>query len=200
MANFNAYLPLLQAVEGGYQNISTDPGNFNSLGQQVGTNYGISARFYETVINRPPSVLDMRNISKTEAEGIFKTFFWDKNSADKINNQQMAQTIIDHHVNAGNGAKLAQELLNDEFGFNVSEDNQIGPESLSALNSVNPRLFVELYNELRKQHYLKVNNSTFLEGWLIRLRKFAYNNPKRTSIGVVIGLGLGAVLLFNVLK
>ena len=112
----------------------------------------------------------------------------------------MAQTIIDHHVNAGNGAKLAQELLNDEFGFNVSEDNQIGPESLSALNSVNPRLFVELYNELRKQHYLKVNNSTFLEGWLIRLRKFAYNNPKRTSIGVVIGLGLGAVLLFNVLK
>jgi lysozyme family protein len=34
MANFNLFIPILQKIEGGYQQLSKDRGNYNSLGQK----------------------------------------------------------------------------------------------------------------------------------------------------------------------
>ncbi len=190
MASFAAYLPLLQQVEGGVQKNPADPGNYNSLGQLVGTNLGISARFYESVIKRPPSEADMRNLTKEKANPLFKAYFWDKCKADSINNQAIANTIVDHHINAGSGVKLAQQVLNDRFGYNMAEDNGMGPITLKAINEVNPAQFVSIYNDARAAYYKKIGNSTFLNGWLIRLKDFAYSNPGKTiSAGAILLIG-----------
>jgi lysozyme family protein len=187
MANFAAYLPLLQQAEGGFQKLPSDPGNYNSRGELVGTNHGISARFYEDVIKRPPTEADMRAITKATAEPIFKTYFWDKVQADNIKNQSVANTVVDHHVNAGRGVKLAQEVLNSRFGFSLAVDNSMGPKTLAALNQANPAQFVAIYNEARADYYKSIGNSTFLSGWLTRLKKFAYANPGTTiSVGALI--------------
>ena len=179
MAIFSAYLPLLQQVEGGFQKLTEDPGNYNSLGQLVGTNYGISARFYEGIINRPPSEQDIRNITKSQAATLYRQKFWNSQRADEIISQPMANTIIDHHVNSGRGAQLAQQTLNRHFGFNLVVDNQIGNNTLSALNSVNESRFVELYNEGRANHYRSIGNETFIEGWLKRLESFGGTLKKK---------------------
>lgn len=190
MASFAVYLPLLQQVEGGFQKLAADPGNYNSLGQLVGTNWGISARFYEGIINRPPTETDMRNLKKDTATGLFRTHFWNRARANEINNQAIANTIVDHHINTGSGVKLAQQVLNDRFGYRLAEDNAMGPITLKAINEVNPAQFVAIYNEARANYYKKIGNSTFIGGWLKRLKKFAYENPGKT-------IGFGSVLLLG---
>lgn len=173
-------------VEGGYQADPADQGNYNSLGQLVGTNRGISARFYEGIIKRPPTVADIINIGRLEAENLYHTHFWNKCRANEINNQAMANTIVDHHVNAGTGVRLAQETLNKHFGYTMPTDNAMGPITLKALNEVNPAQFVNLYNKGREDHYRKIGGK-FLSGWLARLQKFAYAHPVATiSTGAII--------------
>jgi lysozyme family protein len=199
MANFENYLPLLLKVEGGYQANPEDRGNFNSLGVLVGTQRGISARFYEDIINRPPSVDDIKAISKTRATNLFRTHFWNKLKANSINNQSVANTVVDHQVNAGDGASLAQSTLNNYFNKNLAVDNAIGPLSLAAINSVDSKQFVEKFNQGRERHYRSLSNSpTFLEGWLIRLQQFGWEYgtmaaPTKSSVLlpllVVAGIG-----------
>ena len=197
MASFYTYLPLLQQVEGGFQKNPKDPGNFNSKGELVGTNYGISARFYEGIIGRPPSEADIRAITKSFAQKIFLDHFWNAQKADQIVNQAMANTIIDHQVNAGDGVRLAQKVLNHHFGFNLSSDNQVGPKTLKALNSVQPAEFVTIYNKARADHYRRIGNATFIEGWLIRLGKFAVEHQKPISLFTVAAVATAGFLLYN---
>lgn len=197
MASFYTYLPLLQQVEGAFQINRNDPGNYNSEKQLVGTNYGISARFYEGIIGRPPTEADMRAITKDQAQKIFLDYFWNAQKADQINSQAMANTIIDHQVNAGDGVRLAQRVLNNHFGFNLSTDNKVGPITLNALNSVHPGEFVTIYNQARADHYRRIGNATFLEGWLIRLGKFAVDYQKPISVFAIVAIAAGGFFLYN---
>lgn len=198
MANFYSYLPLLQQVEGGFQKLPDDPGNYNSLGDLVGTNYGISARFYESIINVPPTEQEMRGITKTEAEQLFRDYFWNAQRANEIVNQSVANTIIDHHVNAGSGALLAQRVLNRHFGYNMAEDNQVGPVTLKALNSVDPQSFVKIYNEARASYYRSLN-STFEAGWLKRLTSFAFEHSG-ISLIAVLAVATAGILMYHHFK
>lgn len=197
MASFYTYLPLLQQVEGGFQKNPNDKGNYNSKGDLVGTNYGISARFYEGIIGRPPTEADMRAITKAQAQKIFLDYFWNAQKADQIVSQAIANTVIDHQVNAGDGVRLAQRVLNNHFRFNLSVDNQVGPNTLNALNSVDPGKFVTIYNEARADHYRRIGNATFLEGWLVRLSRFAVEYQKPISIFVVVAIAAGGFFIYN---
>ena len=202
MASFYSYLPLLQQVEAGFQKLAKDHGNYNSLGELVGTNYGISARFYETVIGRPPSEQDMRNITKSQAEQIFLDYFWNAENASQINSQAVANTIIDHQINAGNGVQIAQQVLNNSFGFNLDDDNVLGKNTLAALNSVDPAKFVTRYNDARAYFYThNSSSSVFASVWLNRLKKFAVTYREPLSIITIVTIAtVGFILYHNVLK
>lgn len=191
MASFYKYIPLLQQVEGGYQADPDDDGNYNSLGELAGTNYGISARFYERILGYPPKKADMLAITEADAKHIFKQYFWRANNAAKINNQAVANTVIDHQVNAGRGIKLAQTTLNRYFGQNLDVDGVMGPNTLAALNSVDARQFVKIYNEQREDYYRSLGGK-YVNGWLIRLAKFAYQHT-----GNVTGLLLASTALIG---
>lgn len=193
MANFNTYIPLLQQVEGGFQKNPKDRGNYNSLDQLIGTNFGISTGFYEGIIGRPPTLADMMAITKTRAAELYRVYFWNAQRASEINSQAIANTIIDHQVNAGNGVLVAQKLLNARFGFSIGVDNRIGNQSLAAINSVDVGKFVTLFNEQRAEHYrTRSNSDEFAAGWLRRLTKFAveYQSPiSLFTIGAVATIG-----------
>ena len=72
MASFQIFQATLKTIEGGYQAIVADNGNYNSLGQLIGTNHGISAIALEEYLGRVPSVSDMKNLSYSTALIIFK--------------------------------------------------------------------------------------------------------------------------------
>jgi lysozyme family protein len=200
MASFDKYLPLLMQVEGGYQNNPNDKGNYNSKGELVGTQYGVSARWYETVLGRPPKVSDMKAISQQYATSLYQRYFWDAKKASAINDQAVANTVIDHDVNAGNGIKLAQRTLNNHFGYNLSEDGIMGSNTLNALNSVDPQKFVFHYNFSRAEYYKGLKNKTFTKGWLKRLESFAGNYKTSSNILLIASLIGAGYYAFKHLK
>ena len=176
MAKFEEFIHLLDKVEGGYQNLSGDSGNYNSLHQNVGTNHGISARFYEDVINRPPKVSDMKDITLEKAKQLYKKYFWDDVQGDLITNQSVANIICDGAVNGVEGSigKIVQRVLVNTFGKSLSIDGDIGVKTAQAINSVNQaQLFTAILNS-RKNYYTNLGGE-FLNSWLNRLKTFVYS-------------------------
>ena len=179
MANFNLFIPILQQVEGGYQNLVKDDGNYNSLGQRVGTNFGISARFYEGIINRPPTVADIKAITKDKAKQLYKIYFWDDVHGDSLTNQSVANLITDHAVNGGEGSigKIVQRILVNDFGKVLTIDGDIGPKTAAVINSVNQPVLFDKIKAARKSFYYSLGGD-FLNSWLDRLTKFTYTEKK----------------------
>ncbi|WP_299673249.1 glycosyl hydrolase 108 family protein [uncultured Tenacibaculum sp.] len=176
MASYELFKNSIEQAEGGYQNFKKDEGNKNSKGERVGTNHGISARFYEQIIGKPPTVEDMLAITKFEAHILFKNEFWDKSKADQINSQAVAETIVDHAINAGNGAagEVVQTTLNKYFNKNLIVDKSIGNKTVQAINSVNSNQLFEKLSIARLEDYkTKPTYSTFGHAWRTRVYDLA---------------------------
>jgi len=175
MANFNLFIPILQKIEGGYQNLSGDDGNKNSLGQLVGTNYGISARFYEGIIKRPPTVADMKAITKEKAKQLYKKHFWDDIQGDKLINQSIANLIADHAINSGEFpiGNIVQRILKNDFGKAIKIDGDIGSITAPIINSVNQKTLFDKIKVARANYYNGLGGQ-FLNSWLNRLKNFEF--------------------------
>ncbi len=176
MASFELYANTVSVFEGGYQNKDSDRGNFNSLGENVGTNHGISARFYENKIGRPPTKLDMLSITKDQAKAFFKNDFWNVLKANSIQSQAVAENIVDHGINSGPGtiAKIVQNVLNTYFGKNLKVDGSIGMLTVNAINNVNnqDKLFSKIA-QYRLKDYEENNNKDWFKIWENRVFKLA---------------------------
>lgn len=195
MADFQTAYLLVADAEGGYQDHPNDTGNYNSLGQLVGTNYGISAPVYEEWIGRPPTRSDMQAITPAIARQIFRVNYWNDIRGDQITSQAVANIFFDGRVNHGRtGTRIMQRVLG------VSVDGIVGPVTLGAINAANPAALVENYRQARQDfyHQLVANNpdyGVFLQGWLNRLAQFA-----GSAGGVASGGILAALLLYFILN
>lgn len=191
MANYEISYTRTAANEGGYQANPSDSGNYNSAGQLVGTNWGISAKVYEDWIGHPPTASEMMNMPKSTAKAIFKAKFWNKIQGDQLPNQYVADILFDGVVNHGQGVRLAQEVLN------VATDNNFGPQTFNALVNTPPAEFYNKYKERRRQYYYQLAQNPgqmgFLNGWLKRLDK--YNDFPNGNGATLAGGGILAVLI-----
>lgn len=186
MASFAIAYELVKAAEGGYQNHASDEGNYNSLGQLVGTNHGVSAKKYERIIGRPPTAADMRNLTAAEAREIFRQDEWRRIQGDRILDQQVANIFFDGAVNHGRGIHLMQEVLG------VTPDGVVGPQTLTAINTADSQRLYLAYKERRRQYYHEIvawkpSQAVFLEGWLRRLERFdAYTAAAAGGTGILL--------------
>lgn len=206
MASFEIFRTTLKSIEGGYQAIPSDDGNYNSIGQLIGTKYGISAIALEKYLGRIPSVSDMKDLSYSTALIIFKNEYWDKLKGDYINNQAIAETIVDHGVNSGRTTttKIVQTVLNQYFGKNLVIDGIIGTNTINAINSVNANDFFVKFSAARESYYRSLSKfSIFGESWLGRIQtiaqKFNIDIAKAATfgIGTILVLSLVALYLIN---
>jgi lysozyme family protein len=174
MADFTRAIKFVLEKEGGYQALVADRGNYNSAGQLIGTNYGISAPILERYLGRLPTVNDMKTLSQNTAVEIYKRFFWDRMRGDQINNLAVALAIFDWYVNAGLPAlTFAQSIAG------VTADGIIGPNSIRAINSQDSLIFFNRYQAVRKSWYeglvkRRPSNQVFLRGWLRRVDSIKY--------------------------
>lgn len=173
MADFNTAQERVADWEGAYQVLPQDSGNYNSLGQLVGTNWGINAKVYESWIQYPPTISDMMNMPLEIARLIFKLRFWDKIKGDDIQNQFVANIFYDGAVN--HGVSLMTKFVQRILG--VNDDGIVGPITLGAINSANP---ADLYNAIKQtriEFYQDIvdrepDQEIFLNGWLNRINSF----------------------------
>jgi lysozyme family protein len=170
MADIRLYSPLLWKEEGGFTNNPADPGG--------ATNHGITLYTYEVYCAKigkaKPTVQDLKKLTQPVWLNIVKTMYWDMWQADKINNQSVAEILVDWYYNSGIwGIKIPQKLLA------LKEDGIVGAITLSTINSMNQeKLFTMIYNA-RKTFYINIvkNNpkeSIFLKGWMNRLANFTF--------------------------
>lgn len=106
---------------------------------------------------------------------VMKPHYWDKWKADQINNQSLANIVVDWMWGSGAwGIKYPQRILE------VVSDGIVGPKTLVAINNYPDQsdLFKKLWLR-RKQHFEDIvkadpTQAAFLKGWLNRLNDFKY--------------------------
>lgn len=185
---FNYAIDFYLKNEGGYQAFPQDTGNYNSKGELVGTNFGVSAKKYESYIGIAPTKETMQNMAKSTAINIYK-IDWNKWKLETINDVFIASHIFDILENHGftNGSKIVQRTINYFSVAPVSVDGILGSKSISSINQIisNGQTIsfnTELVNE-RKNFYNQIGNDTFITGWLNRASK--YINYKHIAISVL---------------
>ena len=166
MANFNIYAPKLKVFEGGRSFHPKDKGG--------ATNRGVTLTTFRRIFGQDKTIDDLWNMTEGEWLVVMSEEHWDVCKADKIDNQSIAEIIVDWYVNSGiAGIRRTQEIAG------VKPDGIIGPKSLAAINSANQK---ELFDRLwsgRHQFYLNIvkrdpSQKEFLKGWMNRLNAFKF--------------------------
>jgi lysozyme family protein len=118
---------------------------------------------------------DVKNLTKQEAEAIYKKNYWDKLKGDQINSQSIAEILFDYGVLSGIGkaSKVIQELVG------VSADGVIGPKTIEAINNQDPKNLFDRIKMNRRSYFDQIvkNNPSqkrFLLGWNNRNNSFVF--------------------------
>ena len=164
MAKYTKLIGKVLKHEGGYA------GNIDGM---TCTMKGVTLATYRKYFGKDKNCKDLKEITDSEWEHIFKKGFWDRWKADEIENQSIANLLVDWCWASGvYGIKLPQRVLG------VKDDGIVGPKTLKAINDYpnKKELFDKLWNR-RKKHFqdiAKNGKEKFLKGWLNRLNDFKY--------------------------
>ena len=167
MADYTKLIPKIKMWEGGFSNHPNDKGG--------ATNSGVTIATYRSVFGKNKTVQDLKNMSEEEWNYIFKTRYWDKWKADEIENQSIAEFLVDWTWCSGvYGIKYPQQVLG------VAADGIVGKKTISAVNNYYDKktLFDKLWNR-RKKHFDDIvrrnpSQRVFYKGWTRRLNSYKY--------------------------
>lgn len=179
-------------MEGGYQAMPADVGNY-ACGNLVGTNMGVSAVAWQQWQGRCPTVSDMRNLTPADALAFYR-WYWNYYNIDGINNQALAELVLNNTMGAPKRAAEAEQRALQRMGYNVEEDGARGPITLAALNDAARKDLQRIYNLVREEwiSYLNTINSQFRAGWINRMNR---HFPPMEGNTQMAGSGLIGVLL-----
>lgn len=171
MASVDILNPFILSWEGGFVDDPCDAGGATNKGVTIAT---WRSQGYDKNGDGVIDVHDLKMISDHDACTILKRNYWDRWKADDIEDQSIANILVDWVWGSGSyGIRIPQRLLG------VQVDGIVGSKTISALNSQDPReLFDKIHN--RRREYLesickcRIANQKFLRGWLRRLDSIQY--------------------------
>ena len=117
---------------------------------------------------------DLKNITDAQWIYIFKNGYWDKWKADKIDNQSVANILVDWVYLSGEATiKKVQRLLR------VTEDGVVGNVTIARLNSLDAKILFDDIKKLRLEYIDEIcrkrpQNIKFRNGWVRRLNNITY--------------------------
>jgi lysozyme family protein len=202
---FQQILPEILKHEGYYSNHSNDRGGetYRGIARKFHPSWS-GWRIIDEEKRRKGSLPRNYKSKNTEIEPLveqfYKSKFWDRILLDQVNDSSMQRIIFDAYVNSrGNGIKVLQRVLRDQFGKNIAVDGAQGRMTVAAINSVNPKDLFEAYKTARASFYNAIatgGNKVFLKGWLNRLSSFKYTPA--LSATLLVGLTVGSFFLSNI--
>ena len=168
MAKAELLMPLLLRWEGGYVNDPEDLGGH--------TNKGVTLCTFRQFYGNNKTVEELKAITNEQWLHIFKKGYWDVCKADLIENQSMANLVVDFCYNSGDHAvKTLQKVLG------VSVDGIVGNITISELNKRCSRDFFYQYQSARINFLVDICisrplNRKFMNGWRNRILSYKFED------------------------
>ncbi|MEE9454040.1 MAG: holin-associated N-acetylmuramidase [Paracoccaceae bacterium] len=169
--------------EGGFVNDPDDPGGATNHGVTIHTlrRLGIDVDKDGDI-----DINDIRKLSRSRAIGIFREHYYARPGIAGLP-ELLQASVFDMYVNAGGAAiKILQRLLGD-FGFAVTIDGALGPQTIGATRQAFVRArnhFVDAYGIARRNYYYaladgRVSSRKYARrrdggkgGWILRAEEF----------------------------
>lgn len=120
---------------------------------------------------------DVKLLTKDDFHRVFKQNFWNACKADKIQDQSVANMLVDFAYNSG--VKRAATYLQLTLG--ITADGIIGNKTLFAINKSNGKRLFERFKKTREDYLKSIakgEQKDFLDGWLGRLSSITYGHLK----------------------
>ncbi|MDO4929627.1 MAG: glycosyl hydrolase 108 family protein [Bacteroidales bacterium] len=172
MADYKILKPFILSFEGGYTDDPYDLGGATYKGVTLSTYKSYCAqRGLPT-----PTKEDLRALTDTEWDDIFKGMYWDVWQADDIADQSVANILVDWVWASGAyGIKIPQRVLE------VAADGIVGAKTMAALNAQEPRtLFARLKQErldfIDRICKSRTANKRYKNGWVRRIESIKYGS------------------------
>lgn len=159
--NFAKCLDFTLKYEGGFVNNPHDPGG--------ATNMGVTQATLSSYRKKAVSVQDVKNLGLDEASEIYKILYWNHINGDNLPSG-VDLAVFDFAVNSGN-SRAAHTLQNI---IGVTADGQIGPATISAVNSYSATNLAQSICDKRKEFLQSLSTfSVFGRGWIPRVNACA---------------------------
>ena len=179
MSKIETLWPFILSWEGGFANVPGDRGGATKYGVTIST---WKAQGYDKDGDGDIDVDDLRLITPADAMEICRKNFWNRWKADRINDQSIANTLVDWVWGSGKyGITIPQAMLG------VKADGIVGEKTLAALNAQDSKTFFAKLQKRREQYLRDIcvsrpTNSKFLKGWLRRLNSIQYGSLTTNNI------------------
>lgn len=117
------------------------------------------------------------------AKHVYKIRYWDMLDGDFIGTDAVAAVLLSFAVNGG--IRISVKTLQSVLG--ITEDGQIGPQTIAELNSKDAETVVKLFKSEWEDFYRRIvllnpEKEKFLAGWLNRV-----NFPYPAQIPAIYG-------------
>lgn len=120
---------------------------------------------------------DIKLLTEDDFHRVFKQNYWNACKADKIQDQSVANMLVDFAYNSG--VKRAATYLQLTLG--ITADGIIGNKTLFAINKSNGKRLFERLKKTREDYLKSIAKGTqkdFLNGWLRRVSYITYGHLK----------------------
>lgn len=183
MSNIDKFIPILlkweasiivkpnESLESAYnraarKGVINDP---NDLGGAtlVGVTIGTYRSYCRYKGQKTPTVTDLKNMPYKVWRDIVYTMFWNKWKADTIEDQSVANMVVDWVWHSGSATiRKVQTLLG------VTADGIVGPKTISAINAdkdINNKIYAARKAYFENIVKNKPSQKKWLKGWMNRL-------------------------------
>ena len=172
MADIHLLTPKILQWEGGFVNDPKDLGGATNKGVTISTWKQCG---YDKDNDGDIDVADLKLLTAADAELVLKRYYWDRWKADHINNQSIAEILVDWVWGSGVwGIKIPQRILG------VVADGLVGEKTINAVNIHNQE---NLFDEIKSARFRFVDNivannpsqARFIAGWKNRIDFYKFH-------------------------
>lgn len=139
------------------------------------TNKGITLKTYRAFYGQQKTIEDLKGLDDTEWNAIFKYYYWDKCKGDELQDQSVANMLVDWAWNSGvvTAVKALQRIVG------VKADGVMGPQTLGAVNRKSPLPVFGALKQERKKFLEAIvkrdaSQKVNLKGWMNRVNDIVY--------------------------
>jgi lysozyme family protein len=165
ISNWDQAFKQMLKSEGGFTDDERDNGNKLPDGRKGSTMLGVTQFNWEQHVGHQVTHDDMRKLTPTDVEPLYKKKYWDVVRADELPSG-IDYLVFDMGVNAGPGRSI--KLLQTAVG--VTPDGGFGPMTMAAVQAADPTKLIEDFSQAKEAFYRSLDSfSVYGTGWLNRV-------------------------------